>query len=394
MVRLVPYDAIDYQPRPRSPLSRSQDPMTTRSRLFIAAALLAITLGSLAGCRSSNLSASALPPEMLAPHGAGTQRIGLQNMSLIGGRSSAIGPADLLEVTLVTGLSDEDTKPLSARVRDDGSVEIPYVGPVHLEGLEPTEAADQIARAAVERRVYLQPQVQVRVTEQATHRVTVLGAVADPGVQDVPRSGCDILAAVAAAGGFTEEAGTVVEVLRHAPPAVYAGDTPIDRDAVRPISFEAPVLQAGPIPERIEKIDLADAGATPLGFHRLGDRDVIVVRPKEKRLVHVSGLVRNPNQFELTEDHDLRVLDAVAMAGGVTTQVADKVLVIRKPEGQGEPVVVEVSIAKAKQDGQENLVLMSGDLISVEPTVATVVVETVNDVFRITLGVGGNLNLF
>ena len=119
-----------------------------------------------------------------------------------------------------------------------------------------------------------------------------------------------------------------------------------------------------------------------------------MIRPKEKRLVHVTGLVHKPDQFEIEDDHDLRVLDAIAMAGGVSSSVADKVIVIRHPENEPQPVVVEISLMRAKRDGTENLLLQSGDLVSVETTVATAFVETFKDLFRITMGVGGNLTLF
>lgn len=357
------------------------------------------------GCQSSYLAPHDLSPDFLAPHGAGRQQIQLRGMSSYGGISTAVGPSDLLEVSIVTGLASDEAVPVQLRVGDDGSVDIPYVGPVVVSGLEPVAVGDQIAAAAVTRGVYLRPQVNVVVVEQATNRVTVLGAVTEPGVQEVPRNACDILTAIAAAGGFTDEAGTVVEVLRHGSyelaenrPTVPAGtEGGVSDSGVQPVTFNAPVLN-GPqnklSSNRAEQIDLADIGSSPLVQQRLGDRDVIVVHPREKRVIHVAGLVRDPNQFELTENHDLRVLDAIAMAGGLTTSVADKVIVIRRSSHNSQPVVVQVSISKAKIDGTENLLLQTGDLISVETTVTTTVVNTFKDVFRISMGLGSNLALF
>jgi hypothetical protein len=74
--------------------------------------------------------------------------------------------------------------------------------------------------------------------------------------------------------------------------------------------------------------------------------------------------------------------------------VADKVFVIRRLPNMPEPAVIQVSIADAKRDGNENLRLASGDLVSVERTMSTVMVDTVMTVFRVGFSVGGNLVAF
>jgi polysaccharide export outer membrane protein len=119
-----------------------------------------------------------------------------------------------------------------------------------------------------------------------------------------------------------------------------------------------------------------------------------MVLPQEKQFIHVTGLVRLPNQFELTRHQDVTVMDAIALAGGVSSPVADKVFVIRRLPDMKEPAVIELSIREAKADGKENLRLAPGDLVSVERTVSTVVVDSAMSVFRVGLSVGGNLVAF
>jgi polysaccharide export outer membrane protein len=108
----------------------------------------------------------------------------------------------------------------------------------------------------------------------------------------------------------------------------------------------------------------------------------------------VTGLVRKPDQFELARDKDIRVLDAIAMAGGTTSAVADKVYIIRKLRNMTDPTVIEVSIARAKRDGDENLRLAEGDLVSVEETMSTMAVDTVSKFFRVALGLNGSVAAF
>ena len=47
--------------------------------------------------------------------------------------------------------------------------------------------------------------------------------------------------------------------------------------------------------------------------------------------------------------------------------------------------MIKVSIAGAKRDGNENLLLAAGDLVSVESTPSTMTVDTVSKFFRVAL---------
>lgn len=357
------------------------------ARLLAAAMLLGLVA---TGCSSQRIAARSLSPEYRARPGAGMQRVRLGGLAAASAPTNAIGPEDLLEVTVATGLASEEPMVHQARVGRDGTIETPLIGRVVVAGMEAAQASAQVAAAGVQRGVFMRPQVSVTVIEQATHQVTVLGAVGEPGVKELPRGGCDVLSAIAAAGGLTDSAGVVVELLR-ADSLALADAPPKAGDGVQQVSFQAPAAPAAP---RAEIINLADPAATAQGRLGLGDRDVLVVRPKEQRVVHVTGLVESPDQFELMHEHDLRVLDAIAMAGGPSTPIADKVLVVRQLPNQAEPLVVTVSISRAKEDGTENLILQAGDLISVESTPTTVAFDTFKSLFRLTMGVGGNLSIF
>ena len=82
------------------------------------------------------------------------------------------------------------------------------------------------------------------------------------------------------------------------------------------------------------------------------------------------------------------------MAGGVKSPLADKVFVIRQFPDMPEPAVIRVSIASAKRNGDQNLRLASGDLVSVEATPATMIVDTATNFFRVAIGLSGNIVTF
>ncbi len=89
---------------------------------------------------------------------------------------------------------------------------------------------------------------------------------------------------------------------------------------------------------------------------------------------------------------ELRVLDALAMAGDRTMQAADTGLIIRQIEGRREPIKIDVSIKEAKENGASNVRLAPGDIVSVEETPTTVVLGTMQRVVRVALG--GTVGLF
>lgn len=360
------------------------------------AALLTTWLAA-AGCRTVDYTARNMPDALRVSPAPSVRGINLAQLGGSGGGSSLIGPGDLVEVTIASGRSEERPEPLPARVTRDGAIMVPTVGVVSVGGMEPPEAEQQIAAAAVERGIYRQPSVTLRVTEKSVNHVSVLGAVAKPGVVELPRGASDLVSALAAAGGLTEDASTSVDVLRHdSGPTFLAGEPivagPRAPDGVRTASYDA---AEPPLPNpQTTRIDLAQAVAVPRGSNNLSDRDVVMVLPKEKQVIHVTGLVHRPDQFEITADQDIHVLDAIAMAGGTKLPIADKVFVIRRLPDRPEPAVIKVSIARAKRDGRENLRLAPGDLVSVEATVATMVVDTATNFFRVAVGLSGNVATF
>jgi polysaccharide export outer membrane protein len=318
-------------------------------------------------------------------------------------------------ITVYSGSGDEKTTPFPARVAEDGTVMVPLIGAVPIGGLEPVAAEQRIASAGIERGVYRQPYITLTVTEHSVNRVTVMGAVAKPGVVELPRGSSDLASALAAAGGLAVDAGTQVEILHRGSQAMLADHqtdqpaqassdnsngvklaaynqlaSPFGPPTLTPTSpNQQPVIQ--PAGSEITRVDLAQIGAAAPESRKLNDRDMVMVQPREKRYIHVTGLVAKPNEFELTRDRDIRVLDAIAMAGGATSVVADKIFVIRQLPNMPQPAVIKISMGTAKRNGEENLRLAAGDLVSVESTPATMIVDTAGKFFRVALGFSGTM---
>lgn len=364
--------------------------------------LFVVALAAMLGCRTAPYRAASLPDELRVATTNNSNDLNLSNLSGLSADSSHVGPGDLVELTITSGGEKEKVEPTLARVAEDGSVTLPLIGAVSVAGVEPFEAGQRIAAAAVQQDIYRQPAVVVQIKEPAFNRVTVMGAVAEPGVQKLRRSSSDVLGAIAAAGGFTKEAGTEVEILRQRSPSILSSTS--EAQGVVTASYSEPFI-APPLGHpnssahvganlQTVRLDLAQANPSRRADYGVGDGDIVMVLPEVDRLIHVSGLVNTPNQFKIPKDQDVYLLDAIAMAGGVKSVVADKVLIIRRLEGAAEPAVIQASIAKAKKDSKENLRLTAGDLISVESTVLTNTVDTLAMFFRMSVGIGGNLLTF
>ena len=134
------------------------------------------------------------------------------------------------------------------------------------------------------------------------------------------------------------------------------------------------------------RLDLSDPRTYENGGIYLEDGDVVKVMPRDSQPIHVMGLVNAPGQFELEPNKNMRMLDAIALAKGRSSQMADKVHLIRHIPGRAEPLVIEISVREAKLHGQGNLLLMPGDLVSVEQTPITMVLDTIKTFVRFTIG--------
>ena len=125
---------------------------------------------------------------------------------------SPIGSGDLLHIDVF------DVPELSrdVRVGDGGDVSYPLVpGKIQAAGLTPFELEGKIEQLLIENGLVSHPQVSVFVKEQNSQPVSVVGAVQHTMVYQVIRP-TTLLEVLSAAGGITDDAGSVVVITRPA----------------------------------------------------------------------------------------------------------------------------------------------------------------------------------
>jgi polysaccharide export outer membrane protein len=273
---------------------------------------------------------------------------------------------------------------------ENGSVSLPVIGEVSVAGLRLDWAEDAVRTACVNRGYYRAPHVTVTMKQQRMNKVTVIGGVEREGIYELPRGNSDLVAAIVAAGGLAKNAGTEVEIRN--PGA--AGSATEPRSPIAQIGGHA-LQQAAGNSHTTLRVDLVAASRDGAQGFYVEDGGIVRVERREPQPLFIMGLVNKPGRYEFPVAEEVRVLDAIALASGAATGVADKVYVIRRIPDRPTPIVIQVSLGKAKKGGpkgaHENVRLAPGDVVSVEHTPATVIMEVIH---LIRFGIGGSLGTF
>lgn len=356
-------------------MSNEQAPLKSHHASWFWCCVLPL-LVAICGCAQATYPAARLPAELQASVESGQERLSLGALAGAWSKSDVIYPGDMLSVVVVAGVEDEPPRPWMTRVHDTGLVDVPLIGAVQVAGMRFPQAEQAIRSEGVRRGMYVNPTVSIELASRQTNSITVTGAVEEEGVFEVPKVNSNVLAAIMQARGLSQDAGLEVEI--RSPASSIAGAAP---NGVAQASYT-------PTAANVQRINLAQVAAGQQPNLQLEDGATVNVLKRPLNTFQVIGLVRKPNQFEMEPDHEYRLLEAIALAGDRTMQIADKVHILRRPQGSEEPIVISASISRAKSDGSANIVLAPGDVVSVEETPVTATVGAVRDFIRFGFSAG------
>jgi polysaccharide biosynthesis/export protein VpsN len=112
--------------------------------------------------------------------------------------TSTLGPGDVFVLYIV----GEDKIPTEYTVAPDGTVDVPYIHRVRVEGLEPQQISELVRNRLMAGEIYSDPSVSVSIKDYASKTITVGGEVKEEG--SFPFSpGMMLSDAIAKAGGTT-----------------------------------------------------------------------------------------------------------------------------------------------------------------------------------------------
>jgi polysaccharide export outer membrane protein len=209
-----------------------------------------------------------------------------------------LGPDDQIMIRALDGF-DVGDKPVL--IGANGDITLPLIGTLKAAGL----TVEQLEGELVLRlKPYVQePQISVTVTDFRSQPVSVLGAVANPGVVQL-RGRKTLYEVLSMAGGPRETAGSTVSIVR------LVENGPI------------PLPGAGPDPTgrySTAELDLQEilGGKNPAANIEIKPHDVISVSESNTRMVYVVGDVQRAGAFNLGSQRYISVLSALSLAGGL-----------------------------------------------------------------------------
>ena len=428
----------------QSALTTRRPPRPARAGrlLFGAAALLC---GLFGGCAAlSNPVADAVPVRQLPPEVLGQRKEDERTIPLPMLRQTPpdvyrLAAGDVLGVW-IEGVLGEKTQPPPLHVpeaggvppafgyplpvRQDGTVPLPLIDPIKVEGLTVTEAQDRIIQAYTVTKKILQPgreRVIVTLMRPRTYHVLVVrqdtGAIAlttSPGagsggllgqtkrgtgtVLDLPAYENDVLNALARTGGLPGlDAQNEVVIERGSFRDFAAGQGP-----GCPEPWHADHPRAG---ANVVRIPLRLRPGEPAPFRPedvvLHDGDIVFIEARDTEVFYTGGLLPT-RQWALPRDYDLDVLQAVAFVNGPlvngafnTNNLAGNVLqaglgfpspslvtILRRTPGGGQ-IPIRVTLDRALRDPRERVLIQPGDVIILQETVAEAVTRYVTNVFKV-----------
>lgn len=112
--------------------------------------------------------------------------------------SNSVGPGDVFTLHIV----GEDTLPTEFTVAPDGSVDLPYVNRLQVEGLEAQQISDLVRSKLIADQIYTSPSISVSIKAFNSKSVTVGGEVKEQGSFPFV-AGMMLTEAIAKAGGMT-----------------------------------------------------------------------------------------------------------------------------------------------------------------------------------------------
>jgi protein involved in polysaccharide export with SLBB domain len=110
--------------------------------------------------------------------------------------STTVGPGDVFNMEIVG-----ETESREYQVGSDGTVALPYIHRVKVEGLEPRQIEELVRQKLIHKQILQDPSVIVTIEEYNSKRVTVLGQVQKP--DSFPLTpGLTLIQALSLAGGM------------------------------------------------------------------------------------------------------------------------------------------------------------------------------------------------
>lgn len=258
--------------------------------------------------------------------------------------SYTLGPHDQINIVVPDA---DDISSRTYRIDTSGSLTLPLVGRVQAAGLTVRELEAEIVSKLS---AYMRsPEALVTVSEFRSQPVSVIGAVNSPGVHQLLGSK-RLVEVLSLAGGLRPDAGRICRITRTSDWGDEGGER----------------FERTPDGSRVTEIDLQ----TLLSAER--PEDNVLVRPHDvisvprADMIYVVGDVNRPGGYLLNDREPLSVLQALALAGGLSSVAAPKkARILRSISANRERDEVPVNISEIMDGKSPDVKLTPQDILFV-----------------------------
>lgn len=240
---------------------------------------------------------------------------------------------DLLEITVFELPELNQT----VRVSEDGSISLSLLGKVDVAGLTAQELEKKLA-SILDLQYTKDAHVTVFIKEKKYQKVSVLGAVRNPGMYELigPMT---LLQVIALAGGLTAQAFNKLFIYRQH----------VDDTQTRIVVNLDELMTNGNQEFNIE----------------IQPRDVVTVPTDRIQNVFVYGEVKTPGVIQFLTSRKITLLQAIAQAGGPTEWAKKGVLIKRKDKQTGRERKIQVNLTAVINGTAPDIFLEEGDVVIV-----------------------------
>jgi protein involved in polysaccharide export with SLBB domain len=414
--------------------------------------LLGTAVSAFSGCSSLMLSfsgpesvpARSVPGIVLTRPRSDMQEISLSRLRQTPPDHHQLGPNDILGVYIENVLGKTGEPPpvnfpedgerdpsigFPIPVREDGSIALPLIPPMKVEGLTIEQVTNLVRKAYTQDQKLLpsgKDRIIVTLIKRRTYQVLVVreesGAKdgvtkrGDGAMIDLPVYENDLLHALNATGGLPgTDAKNEVLIIRDDGKRGARYDQFVSQVKMSKMPCQAPPI----IPDAPNVIRI------PLRFHPdqpptfteqdiiLNKGDIVMIQSRESEKFYTGGVLGGGEHL-IPRDYDLDVLGAIAMAGGPVGSAGNvfsssqrrgmggggggsgartgpvppsQAIVIRKlPDGSQIPIKIDLN--RALTDSSERILIQPDDIVMVRYTCAEEVINTALSLLQINILTG------
>jgi polysaccharide export outer membrane protein len=247
---------------------------------------------------------------------------------------------DLITIRL---FGSQDYGP-TVRVGLDGTIQLPLIGSVQVEGLTLHQAQSLIRQKLIDAGMYRDPQVTIQITESPNQTATVIGELHGIVAIIGEKRLYDVLAAVGSGGGFATTSTTVV---------LGGGGLPTTASHVitinRPGVPQPITVDLGTNPEKSAEANIP-----------IFPRDTIIV--PRVGVVYLLGAFKNQGAVPLSQNSPMTLMKVAALTGGSGFEGKQGDLRIVRSVGTTREVI-RVDLSKVVKGEAPDPVLQAEDIV-------------------------------